>query len=64
MKVKPTDTNGVKFEMFIFDTYPLCNRNKFGLLEIKREDEFAALKNNVKDSQKDNEETARILLSR
>lgn len=48
--------------MFIFDIFAICDNKQFGLLEVKREEEFAPLKNNAKDSKSDTEETARELL--
>lgn len=41
--VKPTQNNGVKFELFYFDVFEEANR--IGLFETLRDDEFAPLKN-------------------
>jgi len=43
--VKPTDNNGIKLEQFIFDVFPSVDLDKFGCLEVLREDEFSPLKN-------------------
>lgn len=43
--VKPTDNNGIKLEQFIFDVFPSVKLEKFGCLEVAREDEFSPLKN-------------------
>ena len=42
--VTPTQNNGVKLEMFIFDVFPLAQRNWL-VIEGDREDEFAPVKN-------------------
>jgi UDP-N-acetylglucosamine/UDP-N-acetylgalactosamine diphosphorylase len=39
----PTKENGYKFEIFIFDSYPFAER--FSLLEVDRDEEFAPVKN-------------------
>lgn len=54
-RVKPESPNGVKLEKFIFDAFELTD--KFGVWEVKREDEFSPIKNGL-GSQKDNPETA------
>lgn len=41
--VKPTEPNAVKFETFIFDALPLASRT--ANMEVKREHEFAPVKN-------------------
>lgn len=40
---KPGARQGVKLELFIFDSFPLAER--CALLEVRREDEFAPVKN-------------------
>jgi UDP-N-acetylglucosamine/UDP-N-acetylgalactosamine diphosphorylase len=39
----PSECNGYKFELFIFDTFPLAS--KWLVMEVEREDEFAPIKN-------------------
>ena len=39
------DPNGYKFELFIFQGFSVIKEEKFGLLEIDRDDEFAPIKN-------------------
>mmetsp|Transcript_9659 Transcript_9659/g.20818 ORF Transcript_9659/g.20818 Transcript_9659/m.20818 type:complete len:108 (-) Transcript_9659:19-342(-) len=41
--VKPTANNGIKLETFIFDVFSLSQN--FGVWEVRREDEFAPVKN-------------------
>jgi UDP-N-acetylglucosamine/UDP-N-acetylgalactosamine diphosphorylase len=55
--VKPDEPNGVKFERFVFDAVPQA-RNPL-VLEVRREDEFAPVKN-LKGS--DSPETARAAI--
>lgn len=45
-----------KFELFYFDIYLLCSIDKFGVIEAKREEEFAPVKNATGDN---SPETAR-----
>lgn len=56
--VKPENPNGIKLEQFVFDCFPLLDMEKFACLEVKREEEFAPLKNG-KDSKEDNAATSR-----
>jgi len=42
-EVKPADKNGFKFETFVFDALQYCSKTTS--IEVKREDEFSALKN-------------------
>ncbi|CAD8178687.1 unnamed protein product [Paramecium octaurelia] len=58
--VKPDQTNALKFELFFFDCFPLCPKEQFGLIEVKREDEFAPVKNAPGDKS-DTPETAKKL---
>ncbi|RDL33214.1 UDP-N-acetylglucosamine pyrophosphorylase [Venustampulla echinocandica] len=61
--IKPEKSNGIKLEQFVFDVFCMLELEKFGCLEVKREDEFSPLKNgmptdpNVKGE--DNPETSR-----
>ena len=41
--VMPTENNGYKFELFIFDVFPLATR--WAVMEVARADEFAPVKN-------------------
>jgi UDP-N-acetylglucosamine/UDP-N-acetylgalactosamine diphosphorylase len=41
--VNPTDSNGIKFETFVFDALPFAERAM--MMEVRREDEFAPIKN-------------------
>lgn len=58
--VTPTNNNGIKLEMFIFDIFSLAT--SYGVLEVGREDEFAPVKN-APGSTTDSPDTARELLS-
>lgn len=55
--IKPTENNGVKFELFYFDVFE--EAKKFGLFETLREEEFAPLKNSSGD---DSPDSARKML--
>ncbi|KAL4437630.1 hypothetical protein ABPG74_017868 [Tetrahymena malaccensis] len=54
--VKPAEKNAYKFELFIFDSFPLAKT--FCLMEINREEQFAPIKNSVTGSPQDNPRTA------
>lgn len=41
--VKPTEPNGMKLELFVFDVFPYTNN--FSVLEVARNEEFSPLKN-------------------
>jgi UDP-N-acetylglucosamine/UDP-N-acetylgalactosamine diphosphorylase len=43
--VKPTQSNGIKLEQFVFDVFPMLEMSKFACMEVRREDEFSPLKN-------------------
>lgn len=45
--VKPSEPNGIKLEQFIFDVFPSVELEKFGCLEVDRNEEFSPLKNAV-----------------
>jgi len=61
--INPLEPNGYKFELYIPDVYLLCDPDKFGLLEVKREEEFAPVKNAPGESV-DSPDTARNLMSK
>ena len=44
-QVKPAEPNGIKLELFVFDCFPFLAMEKFACMEVKREEEFAPLKN-------------------
>ncbi|KAL9183211.1 hypothetical protein ACHAXT_004998 [Thalassiosira profunda] len=58
--VKPESNNGIKLESFIFDVFPLSK--KMAVLDVKREEEFAPVKN-PPGSASDSPDTARKLFS-
>jgi UDP-N-acetylglucosamine/UDP-N-acetylgalactosamine diphosphorylase len=58
--VAPQQNNGVKLEMFIFDVFPLAER--WLVMEVAREDEFAPVKNAPGDPT-DSPDTARKMIS-
>ena len=54
----------MKYELFVFDVYSLLeNANDFGLLESKREEEFAPVKNK-EGSSEDSPNVARNMMSK
>ncbi|KAK6421557.1 UDP-N-acetylglucosamine pyrophosphorylase [Elasticomyces elasticus] len=55
---KPDKPNGIKLEQFVFDCFPFVAMDKFACMEVKREDEFSALKN-APGSKEDSPETSR-----
>ena len=59
--VTPDDINGFKYELFVFDTYPIAG--EFSLLEVLREEEFAPVKN-PPGTPEDSPDSARDLISR
>ncbi|CAK88749.1 unnamed protein product (macronuclear) [Paramecium tetraurelia] len=58
--IKPESINALKFELFYFDCFPLCPEEQFGLIEVRREDEFAPIKN-APGEKSDTPETAKKL---
>lgn len=56
--VKPADKNGIKFECFIFDALPLAKKGL--VVETRREEEFAPIKN---ASGEDSPDSCRALLA-
>jgi len=58
--VKPEVPNGIKLELFIFDTFPRAR--KLVALQVPREEEFAPVKN-APGSSSDSPDTARALYS-
>ncbi|KAL7466954.1 hypothetical protein ACHAXS_007224 [Conticribra weissflogii] len=58
--VKPAENNGIKLESFIFDVFPLSK--SMAVLDVRREDEFAPVKN-PPGSDVDSPDTARRLFS-
>ena len=42
--IKPIINNGYKSEMFIFDVFKFCDKDKIGLLHTTREEEFLPIK--------------------
>jgi UDP-N-acetylglucosamine/UDP-N-acetylgalactosamine diphosphorylase len=59
--VTPSADNGYKLEMFIFDAFPCAER--FSVLSVSREDEFAPVKNQPGAST-DSPDTARAMMTR
>ncbi|CCH59548.1 hypothetical protein TBLA_0B07300 [Henningerozyma blattae CBS 6284] len=57
--IKFETPNGIKLEQFIFDIFPLIPIEKFGCLEVDRNEEFSPLKN-ASGTQNDNPETSRL----
>ncbi|KAL7748858.1 UDP-N-acetylglucosamine pyrophosphorylase [Sorochytrium milnesiophthora] len=55
--VSPSDNNGVKMELFIFDVFPFTK--KFAVFEVERQDEFSPLKNAPGGNKGDSPETSR-----
>ncbi len=56
--VKPEKPNGIKFEQFVFDVFPMLELQKFACLEVRREDEFSPLKN-AKGTGEDDPDTSK-----
>jgi UDP-N-acetylglucosamine/UDP-N-acetylgalactosamine diphosphorylase len=60
-KITPEKNNGYKFELFIFDIFPIAS--SFGLMEVIRDQEFAPVKNKPGD-ETDTPITAKNLTSK
>lgn len=56
--IKPDKANGIKLEQFVFDVFPLISLEKFGCMEVRREDEFSPLKN-AKGTGEDDPDTSK-----
>lgn len=54
--VKPTEPNGMKLELFVFDVFPFTDN--LGVLEVERKEEFSPLKN-APGTKSDNPATSR-----
>lgn len=54
--IKPTEPNGMKLELFVFDVFPFTDN--LGVLEVERKEEFSPLKN-APGTKSDNPETSR-----
>ena len=52
--------NGYKFELFLHNFLPFCD--KFGVLKVQREDEFAPVKNANGSAETDTPDIARKLI--
>jgi UDP-N-acetylglucosamine/UDP-N-acetylgalactosamine diphosphorylase len=60
-KTTPETPNGVKLEQFVFDCFPFLEMQKFACLEVKREEEFAPLKN-AKGTGEDDPDSSRLAI--
>ena len=60
--ITPPEINAYKFELFLFDAFVLVKPEKFGLIEVKREEEFAPVKN-APGAISDSPDTARELMA-
>eukprot|EP01104_Vermistella_antarctica_P006859 TRINITY_DN1754_c2_g1_i1.p1 TRINITY_DN1754_c2_g1~~TRINITY_DN1754_c2_g1_i1.p1 ORF type:complete len:578 (+),score=156.06 TRINITY_DN1754_c2_g1_i1:301-2034(+) len=56
--VTPTTPNGMKFEMFVFDVFPVAGIEKMVVLEVNRNEEFSPMKN-APGSARDSPDTCR-----
>ncbi|BFI24597.1 16S rRNA processing protein RimM [Marchantia polymorpha subsp. ruderalis] len=63
VEVIPERPNGVKLERFIFDSFKFCDLHKVALLEVRREDEFAPVKNAAAPEVSDTVNTARCMIN-
>lgn len=59
--VKPSKSNGMKLEMFVFDVFPFTER--FAVLEVARNEEFSPLKNAPGTGSDDPETSRRDLIA-
>ena len=60
--VIPLDYNAYTLQLFNYDAFTLAQPEKFGLIEIRRQDEFSSIKN-PPGSSENNTATARRALS-
>ena len=58
--VKPSEKNGIKLEMFIFDVFPLAD--SMAILQVDRSEQFSPVKNKPGPGVKDSPETALQML--
>lgn len=58
----PEKENAYKFELFVHNCLEFVDKEKFGLLVVERDDEFAPVKN-APGSEVDSPDTARALLT-
>mgnify|MGYP000868791309 CR=1 FL=1 len=54
--------NGFKFKIELHDAYKYCAPEKFGLIEVKREEEFALIKN-PPGSEENSPDSVRVQIS-
>lgn len=62
--IKPDEVNGIKLEQFIFDVFPAVAMDRFGCLEVARQDEFSPLKNAPGAASDSPEQCRRMFLER
>ncbi|CAM6105139.1 unnamed protein product [Calypogeia fissa] len=62
VQVVPEAPNGMKLELYIFDAFKYCDKDKVALLEVHRNEEFAPVKNAAGPGIPDTVDTARELV--